>query len=549
VTNPAGYLRLKNIAVSSGSINMIHLDCMSGTLEAGARSLEFTKSASPDPHQIRSFMASLKSFYDEKSARNNSISEVFKKNGVDLKSAAAGLNIPAALDGQGNLVNICLGGEGSIHGFISGGTNSGKSTLLHTIILSACMHYRPDDLEILLADYKMTEFHLYRRYPAPHIKLIGVSQTEDFTFSLLDHIEEEAERRTYLFSRFEVQNLTEYRKHKGEEGYEECPRILIVIDEFHRMSQHVAEVPEYKDKLENLLREYRAQGINCLLADQTFSTGLNGLTPAAKNQIGLRIALRNEALNTEVMNTLEVGPAYYSDSFQKTISSMRQGDFIMKVYMHEQQGYITDIRLEKFRGLKTVPEDIASVGRVLADIYKEQISKDGRTGPLYINTKEQTEWSIEEAQALDRSRELIYPDMRVYLGKTASLEPCFAIDLSREPDENISIVGGSARQRMEIISAAIDSVKYRGYKLYLFAASHSDIMREYKNVIREKIADIPNAEFVADQAGWERSLASISAKLDRASDDNSEIVDTICIFIGLESIGREPNPVKKALIT
>lgn len=60
-------------------------------------------------------------------------------------------------------MDLELGGEGSVHGFISGGTNSGKSTLLHTIILSACLHYHPNDLEIWLVDYKQTEFYLYKK--------------------------------------------------------------------------------------------------------------------------------------------------------------------------------------------------------------------------------------------------------------------------------------------------------------------------------------------------------------------------------------------------
>ena len=128
---------------------------------------------------------------------------------------------------------------------------SGKSTLLHTIILSACLHYHPNDLEIWLIDYKQTEFYLYKKKTPPHIKLIGVSKTPDFTFSLLDKIENEANQRTELMNRFDSQNLEEYRKHKGEPGYVNIPRLLIVIDEFHEMSQFVSTEMEYKDTVKH----------------------------------------------------------------------------------------------------------------------------------------------------------------------------------------------------------------------------------------------------------------------------------------------------------
>ena len=87
------------------------------------------------------------------------------------------------------------------------------------------------------------------------VKLIGVSKTPDFTFSLLDKIEEEANRRTALMNRFDAQNLAEYRRHAGEPGYVNIPRLFLVIDEFHEMSQFVSTEMEYKDKLENILRE------------------------------------------------------------------------------------------------------------------------------------------------------------------------------------------------------------------------------------------------------------------------------------------------------
>ena len=450
VTSSQGFERISALAKTYTDVPVLRVDCDRMACTQGDLTLPMAGGGSPEPEQIFNFMTALKKFYDEGGSTDNRIDTVLAGHGIQMRDAAKKLTIPMALDSRGRMVDIEFGGEGSVHGFVSGGTNSGKSTLLHTIILSACLHYHPNDLEIWLIDYKQTEFYLYKKRTPPHIKLIGVSKTPDFTFSLLDKIEEEANRRTNLMNRFGAQNLAEYRKHQGEPGYENITRLFLVIDEFHEMSQFVSTEMEYKDKLENILREYRAQGITCLMADQTFSTGLSGLTSAAKNQIGLRIAMRNEASPQEIKDTLEVDRALYSDSMQRTISIMSQGEFIMKVYIRNARGELTDIRLEKFKGLYTRGDDILPVSKALQNLYNGQYNK---ADLIYVNTKDQVPWTDMEPAALDRLEPLRYPNMRLYLGRSATLRPCFGLDLGRQPDENLGIVGGTARQRWELLAS------------------------------------------------------------------------------------------------
>ncbi len=532
VTGPQGLERLRALAGSYTDVPVLHVDCQQMTCSQGDLTLPLEDGGSPSAEQIFNFMTALKKYYDDGGAIDNRIDAVFSSHGIQMRDAARKLTIPMALDSRGRLADIEFGGEGSVHGFISGGTNSGKSTLLHTIILSACLHYHPNDLEIWLIDYKQTEFYLYKRRTPPHVKLIGVSKTPDFTFSLLDKIEEEANRRTTLMNRFSAQNLAEYRKHQGEPGYENITRLFLVIDEFHEMSQFVSTEMEYKDKLENILREYRAQGITCLMADQTFSTGLSGLTSAAKNQIGLRMAMRNEASPQEIKDTLEVDRALYSDSMQRTIAIMSQGEFIMKVYVRNNRGELTDIRLEKFKALFSKSEDILSVSKALQGLYKGQYNK---ADLIYVNTKDQVPWSDFEPAALDRTEPLCYPNMRLYLGRSATLRPCFGLDLGRQPDENLSIVGGTAHQRWELLSSVMRSCQCRGYKMLVFMAEYSDLMSGFAKGIRETCAAVPNAELLETTAQWCARLGEI----DGALTEKQTLEDTVCIFIGLETACTE----------
>lgn len=537
VTSPHGLEKIKRSAEQYTNAQILHIDIDKAVCAKGGLQLPYLGSGTPSTEQIYNFMTALKKYYDEGESINNRIDSVFSSKGVELRDASKKLTIPMALDSRGRLVDLELGGEGSVHGFISGGTNSGKSTLLHTIILSACLHYHPKDLEIWLVDYKQTEFYLYKKKTPPHIKLIGVSKTADFTFSLLDKIESEANRRTELMNRFDAQNLEEYRKHEDEPGYEIIPRLFIVIDEFHEMSQFVATEMEYKDKLENILREYRAQGITCLMADQTFSTGLSGLTSAAKNQIGLRIAMRNEASPQEIKDTLEVDRAMYSDSIQHTISIMSQGEFIMKVYVRNSRGELTDIKLEKFKGLFTKGDDIAPISKALRSLYKGQYSKD----LLYVNTKEQVCWDDSEPAVLDQVEPLRYPNVRLYLGRSATLRPCFGLDIGRQPDENLSIVGGTAYQRWELLASIMKSCKYRNYKLVVFMTEYSDLMSDYGKDIRDLCNSIPNAELLETMEEWCDKLE----ELEKVIDNRRNTEEIICIFIGLEiasiEMGRLPD--------
>lgn len=536
VTTPNGFKKINDLAQQYANTAVMHIDVDKSVCTKGNTQVEYLGAGTPKSDQIYNFMTALKKFYDDGGSIDNRIDTILSSNGIELRDASKKLTIPMAIDSRGRLIDLELGGEGSVHGFISGGTNSGKSTLLHTIILSACLHYHPNDLEIWLVDYKQTEFHLYKRKTPPHIKLIGVSKTADFTFSLLDKIESEATRRTQLMNRFDVQNLADYRKHKGEPGYEHFPRLFIVIDEFHEMSQFVAPEIEYKEKLENILREYRAQGITCLMADQTFSTGLSGLTTPAKNQIGLRIAMRNEASPQEIKDTLEVDRALYSDSMQRTIAIMSQGEFIMKVYVRNSRGELTDIKLEKFKGLFTKGDDIVPIGKALRSLYKGQYKKE----LLYVNTKEQAVWDDNEPAALDRIEPLRYPNIRLYLGRSATLRPCFGLDIGRQPDENLAIVGGTAYQRWELIASIMQSCAYRNYKLIVFMAEYSDLMSDYGYDIRNMCSVIPNAELYETTEEWCSKLLD----LERLIDARQNTQDVVCLFIGLEianiELGRLP---------
>lgn len=208
------------------------------------------------------------------------------------------LKIPFAIDEYGEINFFEIGGRAPAHALISGETGSGKSVLLHTIIDSITMHYHPDDVEIWAIDYKAVEFACYVEKRTPHISVIGQDKSDDFSYSLLELINDEYERRKKLFIDLGVNNFKDCRA-KGER----ISRLVIVIDEFHNLTQSVQQEQKYKTMLENLLSEMRAMGMAFIFCSQTISSGLQGLTEKGRNQIGCRLCMKQSSIE-EIKSTL-----------------------------------------------------------------------------------------------------------------------------------------------------------------------------------------------------------------------------------------------------
>ncbi len=152
------------------------------------------------------------------------------------RDATNGLSIPFAFDQDNNIVDLEIG-DATPHALLSGSTGSGKSVTLHAIINQVMINYHPADVEIWAIDYKAVEFGYYVNKRTPHISVIGQDNSEDFTFGLIDLIKEEYDRRKDLFVK---NNCKDFRSYRNKVGSRSLSRILIVVDEFHNMTQAIS---------------------------------------------------------------------------------------------------------------------------------------------------------------------------------------------------------------------------------------------------------------------------------------------------------------------
>lgn len=205
--------------------------------------------------------------------------------------SAKELAIPIGVHGANNIQNLSFGTGGSHHALVAGQTGSGKSSLLHTIIMSALIKYPANQLQIFLVDFKRgVEFKIYANYSLENFKVIAIESEREFGCSVLEYLDKEQSRRADKFKRINVDNVEEYRKRTKET----LPRILLIIDEFHVLfSKDTSDTSSKKSAafLEQIIRQGRAFGIHIILASQTMSN-IGGINYGVWGQVGVRIALK-----------------------------------------------------------------------------------------------------------------------------------------------------------------------------------------------------------------------------------------------------------------
>jgi hypothetical protein len=126
-----------------------------------------------------------------------------------------GLQAPIGLKGAGERQLLSLGQKDTTahNGLIAGKIGSGKSVLLHAIIVSLTLNYSPEELELYLLDFKRVEFSTYATNRLPHARVIAVEVQEEreFSMSMLDKLNNELLRRMSLFKEHECVDINDYR--------------------------------------------------------------------------------------------------------------------------------------------------------------------------------------------------------------------------------------------------------------------------------------------------------------------------------------------------
>src|SRR6266704_2377376 len=147
---------------------------------------------------------------------------------------------------------------------------SGKTTALHAAVLSMCMLYGPDEVELYLVDAKHgVEFKVYEHLP--HARMVSINSEREFAVAVLQSLDAEIARRGELMKASSAgrANLAEFRAATGTL----LPRIVMIMDEFHEVFEEDDRLGESAFRaFSNIVRQGPFAGVHMVVSSQTLSS-------------------------------------------------------------------------------------------------------------------------------------------------------------------------------------------------------------------------------------------------------------------------------------
>ena len=216
------------------------------------------------------------------------------------------LRVPIGVDDAGSPVLLDLKESAQLgmgpHGLCVGATGSGKSEMLRTLVAALAISHPPEDLSMILVDYKGgAAFAPFA--DLPHVAGIIDNLAEDagLTERARASIAGEVVRRQQVLrDAGSSPSITHYRELRAERPeLPPLPHLLLVIDEFGEL---LTADPDFVDLLLTIGRIGRSIGMHLLLSSQRIESGkLRGLETYLSYRLGLRTF--SEAESSVVLDT------------------------------------------------------------------------------------------------------------------------------------------------------------------------------------------------------------------------------------------------------
>ena len=232
--------------------------------------------------------------------------EDFKRNPIENYNKA--LRIPLGISSAGRYDYLLKTCSPEVNGLIVGTIGSGKSSFLHTLILSAAHCYAPDELQFYLVDFKSKEtspaFANYAKgnpLYLPHVVYLSLRCREESAMDLLNKMQYMKNQRSKMMdeSKTGCSDIIAFNRSEAVTSgrYPKIPIAMFIIDEYNNMFNTAGGVlaeNKFSAKLAEILRTGRSYGIYVLLCGQNAeplrsSAGNDG---APIEQINSRFALK-----------------------------------------------------------------------------------------------------------------------------------------------------------------------------------------------------------------------------------------------------------------
>ncbi|WP_232425324.1 FtsK/SpoIIIE domain-containing protein [Pseudofrankia inefficax] len=222
--------------------------------------------------------------------------------GIQRPSAGAVAELWAASPGPTTRVVLGADADGPVtidlaaqgpHTMLGGATGAGKSILLQTLVTSLLLANAPDELNLVLIDFKGGGAFLpFENCPHVVALLRSTGETAADVFDqaaarrVLASVRAEVHRRERLLARYGGEIDEYWRARRTGRPMASLPRLALVFDEFARVLE---TSPDFLRELVNVAAKGRSLGMHLVLATQSLQ---GKLSAELKNNIDLRITLR-----------------------------------------------------------------------------------------------------------------------------------------------------------------------------------------------------------------------------------------------------------------
>ena len=355
-------------------------------------------------------------------------------------STKDGIRIPIGIHGANEVQYLTLGVGGSHHALIAGVAGSGKSSLLHTIILRTLTQYSPEELSVYLVDFKRgVEFKIYADFVLPSFKVVAIESEREFGYNILVALEREQKIRADLFKKSHVDKIEEYR-----DLGKKMPRILVIMDEFHELFSNAND--EFAKKsaviMERIVRQGRAFGVHLILASQSYSN-ITGIDRAVFDQMAVRIVLKCSKADANLL----------LDNGSSEIDQISIDDPGRAVYNSEAGNKEYN---SHFRVAYIDPSKHRGMLQEISDSTREFADPKQPTRILLSNIEDNNYSIFNQFQNYDAVG--YKTPGRLYIGEPLSVTNNIALDLTRSEYSNLLMIGGDTEKARSMFAFAIMSL-------------------------------------------------------------------------------------------
>ncbi|WP_030668312.1 type VII secretion protein EccC [Streptomyces sp. NRRL B-1347] len=212
------------------------------------------------------------------------------------------LRVPIGVDDRHEPVLLDLKESAELgmgpHGLCVGATGSGKSELLRTLVLALTATHAPEDLAMVLVDYKGgATFAPFTGLPHVAGVITNLENQADLVERVHTSLAGEITRRQQVLKDAgNVADIGHYAALRAKEpgrGLEPLPHLFVVIDEFGEL---ITAKPDFIDLFLSIGRIGRSIGVHLLLSSQRIESGkLKGLETYLSYRLGLRTFSADES--------------------------------------------------------------------------------------------------------------------------------------------------------------------------------------------------------------------------------------------------------------